>query len=112
MAYKRGIELEKMPKDQEALELYIQFAANTFRMMALLAIEEIERNGQVHDKASLRTIYRESNMEEFSQKHEPASVAESTSKIIDRFEKAVDAACDRRPLKYKETLFPGHCDYK
>ncbi|MCG5055353.1 MAG: cytochrome c [Myxococcales bacterium] len=109
MAYNRGIELEKMPKDPEALALYKTLAGNTFRMMMLLATEHIQRTGKVSDREVMRPIYRSTMPIAFSEKHESAETLAKTKQIVDEYEAAVDAACDRRPLRYGEQPYPKHC---
>ncbi|MDX2019744.1 MAG: c-type cytochrome [Deltaproteobacteria bacterium] len=109
MAYNRGIELNKMPQAPEALALYKVLAGNTFRMMALLATEHIQRTGKVSDKSAMRPIYRNTMPIAFAEKHESPATIELTKRIVDEYEAAIDAACERRPLRYGEAPYADHC---
>lgn len=111
MGYGRGIDPDKMPQDPAALALYKTFAANTLRMMVLLATDEIERTKRVSSREAMAKIYgSESAFLRFSAAH--AADPAKDQAMAEAYNAAISAACERRPLRYGEAPYPENCSSK
>jgi mono/diheme cytochrome c family protein/cytochrome c551/c552 len=127
-AYERGVAHSQRPNDPknwfmpaigEQRQLYVDINANLARANALLIIDAAARDG-VDDKPATtsslgwmrkffeQTVHRVS----FAQGEAGLSgQALADFRLLKQLDDVIAAACESRPLKYKEAVFPGHCDY-
>jgi mono/diheme cytochrome c family protein len=135
LAYGRGMGT-KTPPDASARELYAKLLANSLRMTLVLMTDEVKRTGRAHgiiDPATLSTTEpyglrlfarptRGSGIGAFlSWLHgvpidgTPDSTwpqdAVADKQLFQELATALDAACEARPLAYKQSPYPGHCGY-
>jgi mono/diheme cytochrome c family protein len=135
LAYGRGMGTNT-PKDATARELYTKLLANSIRMTVLLMTDEVKRTGQAHgiinpdtlsttEPWGLRVLARPTSasglgaflswlhgvpIEGTPDSTWPADAVADQQQFKD-LAAALDAACEARPLGYKQSPYPGHCSY-
>lgn len=109
LAYGRGIDEKKMPKDPEARELYVVLTANTLRMMLLLATDEIERTKQVSNKSDMLAIYEGADSAFLRFMKAYSTDLAKDEGMLEAYRNAIAQACDRKPVGYKQSPTADSC---
>jgi hypothetical protein len=109
----------KMPPIGEKRQLFLDILANLIRTNILLVTEEVARIG-VEDKPMTQEkigwmrgwLADDYHRLSFANVAALSGQARIDADMLNAMDAAVAAACDNRPLRYRETLFVGHCDYR
>jgi Cytochrome C oxidase, cbb3-type, subunit III len=116
--YESQPNLWKMPAMGERRDLFLNLQANLTRALALLMADEAARLG-VDDKAPLQGaigwmrdwMSKDFHRVSFATPGALTGQAKIDAEMLNAMDAAINAACDNRPLRYKEVVFPGHCSY-